>query len=159
MIIVVYSIQKYLWNPDKTTEARCDHPIHRLCIAYKSIFEILIKQQIWKRKENPRVVYSIQKYLWNPDKTTSQRVLKYIEELCIAYKSIFEILIKQPLVGFVLLLSVVYSIQKYLWNPDKTTRYGREKTTQELCIAYKSIFEILIKQQGGQSIGYPLGCV
>ena len=123
MINVVYCIQKYLWNPDKTT---LDAPIFqsvKLCIAYKSIFEILIKQQHISRDKSLYVVYCIQKYLWNPDKTTVDAKTMKSYELCIAYKSIFEILIKQRSMRIVLRRVVVYCIQKYLWNPDKTTKW------------------------------------
>ena len=94
----------------------------------------------------PKVVYCIQKYLWNPDNTTHIGDMTSQQKLCIAYKSIFEILITQQGgigKGFAW---VVYCIQKYLWNPDNTTQECPYGSLVELCIAYKSIFEILITQ-------------
>ena len=143
---VVYCIQKYLWNPDKTTAAIYRLSSRVLCIAYKSIFEILIKQRWYHCLTTTLVVYCVQKYLWNPDKTTAFYWLARVLLLCIAYKSIFEILIKQPQIFVFCLPIVVYCIQKYLWNPDKTTSFFKICFVILLCIAYKSIFEILIKQ-------------
>ena len=143
---VVYCIQKYLWNPDNTTPMDDHRRGLPLCIAYKSIFEILITQLAVKRMRLPSVVYCIQKYLWNPDNTTNTFLLENKDMLCIAYKSIFEILITQPGALYRGSLPVVYCIQKYLWNPDNTTMATCWLSLWVLCIAYKSIFEILITQ-------------
>jgi len=71
-----------------------------LCISFKLFFEILIKQLCSIMTLQAQVVYRIQKYLWNPDKTTPFPNVLLLQPLCIAYKSIFEILIKQPYLGY-----------------------------------------------------------
>ena len=140
---------KYLWNLDNTTWINQSICTPRLCIAYKSIFEILITQPECTDKRLLLVVYCIQKYLWNPDNTTTPKLNYYFLQLCIAYKSIFEILTTQRaprrvcryfccvlhtkvslkswqhsfLTDYSGCVFVVYCTQKYLWNPDNTTEY------------------------------------
>ena len=97
------------WHLDKTTwEGAYILPL-MLCIAYKSIFEILIKQLDYQATSSSRVVYVLQIVHWNPDKTTLRSPPQAVRRLCISFKLFIEILIKQLLIASMLIcLSCVY---------------------------------------------------
>ena len=142
----MYCIQKYLWNPDKTTAVGTRESQTGLCISFKLFIEILIKQPFYFALIIVWVVYILQIVHWNPDKTTKGGASCHGGVLCISFKLFIEILIKQQVSWLSLLSMVVYILRIVHWNPDKTTFGKRSHSLSGLCISFELFIEILIKQ-------------
>ena len=74
-------------------------------------------------------------------------LIVYILQICWCKGSTFHWNNKIYSYKFAYFLFFLYFCRQIVhWNPDKTTSFPSLLTTFWLCIAYKSIFEILIKQ-------------